>query len=399
MRNQRGQVYKKGNIWMLRWWETQVRPEGTEKLIRPSKSLGVFRTKKEARAAGDEEMRKINITIQRPQSGMSLAQFVDQNYFPDIKTRLRPSTVHGYKRLWSDYKAFWPGDMKLRDFRTLDGDRTLDRIHAAKGVSKNTLKNIKSFLSSVFKHARRTGVLDSANPMQDVSLPKSRGAKDTYAYSLEEVTAMLIRLPLCSAAVIAVAAFTGLRKGEIAALTWDNYREGLLYVEQSKWRAHLDDPKTDRSKSPVPVISPLAKILERWRRAMGNPEHGWMFGSGSLDVDNFDDRHIKPFIDNWHGWHAFRRGLSTTLHRLGVPDKDTQQILRHANIRTTQESYIRTVTTDALSAMKVLERVVALPVRSVRLWTPLDTCEACKLEPAKGIEPPTYGLRNRCSTD
>ena len=22
-----------------------------------------------------------------------------------------------------------------------------------------------------------------------------------------------------------------------------------------------------------------------------------------------------------------------------------------------------------------------------------------KLEPAKGIEPPTYGLRNRCSTD
>jgi len=109
------------------------------------------------------------------------------------------------------------------------------------------------------------------------------------------------------------------------------------------------------------VISPLAKILERWRRAMGNPEHGWMFGSGSLDVDNFDDRHIKPFIDNWHGWHAFRRGLSTTLHRLGVPDKDTQQILRHANIRTTQESYIRTVTTDALSAMKMLERVVVLP--------------------------------------
>ena len=83
--------------------------------------------------------------------------------------------------------------------------------------------------------------------MQDVSLPKSRVAKDTYAYSLEEVTAMLIRLPLRSAAVIAVAAFTGLRKGEIAALKWDNYRDGLLYVEQSKWRVHLDDPKTNKS--------------------------------------------------------------------------------------------------------------------------------------------------------
>lgn len=361
MRNQRGQVYKKGNIWMLRWWEKQVLPDGREKLFRPSKSLGVFKTRKEARVVGDEEMRKINAAIQRPQSRMSLEDFVDHHYFPHIKTRLRPSTVHGYKRLWSDYKVFWSCDMKLRDFRTLDGDRTLDRIHAAKGVSKNTLKNIKSFLSAIFKHARRTGVLESANPMQDVSLPKSRGPKDTYAYSLEEVTAMLLRLPLRSAAVVAVAAFTGLRKGEIAALKWDNYRQGLLYVEQSKWRAHIDDPKTDKSKSPVPVISPLAKILERWRQTIGNPKLGWMFGSSPLDADNFDDRHIKPFIDNWHGWHAFRRGLSTTLHRLGVPDKDTQQILRHANIRTTQESYIKTATTDALSAMKMLEAVVSLP--------------------------------------
>ena len=58
-----------------------------------------------------------------------------------------------------------------------------------------------------------------------------------------------------------------------------------------------------------------------------------MFGAGPLDLENFDDRQIKPFVNNWHGWHAFRRGLSTTLHRLGVPDKDVQQILRHANIK------------------------------------------------------------------
>jgi integrase len=86
-----------------------------------------------------------------------------------------------------------------------------------------------------------------------------------------------------------------------------------------------------------------------------------MFGSGPLDVENFDDRYIKPFVANWRGWHAFRRGLSTTLHRLGVPDKDIQQILRHANVSVTQESYIKTTTSDALSAMRLLEGVVSLP--------------------------------------
>jgi integrase len=189
----------------------------------------------------------------------------------------------------------------------------------------------------------------------------AREAKDTYAYTLEEVTAMLMRLPLRSAAVVSVAAFTGLRKGEISALMWEQYRDGLLYVEKSKWRTHLSGPKTKKSKSPVPVIAPLAKILERWRGTMGNPDSGWMFGSGPLDVENFDDRYIKPFVDNWRGWHAFRRGLSTTLHRLGVPDKDIQQILRHANVSVTQESYIKTATPDALSAMRLLERVVSLP--------------------------------------
>ncbi len=55
------------------------------------------------------------------------------------------------------------------------------------------------------------------------------------------------------------------------------------------------------------------------------------------------------------------RGLSTTPHRLGVPDKDIQQILRHANIKVTHESYIKTTTTDALGAMRLIEQLVSLP--------------------------------------
>jgi integrase len=359
-KGQRGWIYKKGRIYMLRWREQKIQPDGSVRIVQPSQSLGYFRTKTEARAAAELEMRKINAAIQNPQSCMRLADFVEHHYFPHIEKRLRPSTVHSYKRLWNDYGEFWP-DLELRQFRTLHGDQTLERIHEARDVAKNTLKNIKSFLSAVFKHARRTGVLDSPNPVVDASLPSAREAEDTYAYGLEEVTMMLMRLPLRSAAVVAVAAFTGLRKGEISALMWEHYRDGLLYVEKSKWRAHITDPKTRKSKSPVPVIAPLGKILDRWRLAMGSPQSGWMFGSNALDIENFDDRHIKPFVDNWHGWHAFRRGLSTTLHRLGVPDKDIQQILRHANIKVTQESYIKTTTTDALSAMRLLERLVSLP--------------------------------------
>ena len=39
---------------------------------------------------------------------------------------------------------------------------------------------------------------------------------------------------------------------------------------------------------------------------------------------------IRPALEKanlrWHGRHAFRRGLATNLHRLGVSDKVIQQI-------------------------------------------------------------------------
>jgi integrase len=71
--------------------------------------------------------------------------------------------------------------------------------------------------------------------------------------------------------------------------------------------------------------------------------------------------------DVWHGWHAFRRGLATNLHRLGVSDKVIQQILRHANVTTTMNIYVKTVSADAANAMKYLETMCATTVQPERL--------------------------------
>jgi integrase len=69
----------------------------------------------------------------------------------------------------------------------------------------------------------------------------------------------------------------------------------------------------------------------------------------------------------WHGWHAFRRGLATNLHRLGVSDKVIQQILRHANVTTTMNTYVKTVSADAENAMKTLETKCATTVQPEKL--------------------------------
>jgi integrase len=79
-----------------------------------------------------------------------------------------------------------------------------------------------------------------------------------------------------------------------------------------------------------------------------------------INVDALTRDIVKPALTKaglqWHGWHAFRRGLATNLHRLGVPDKTIQRILRHANVAVTQNCYIKTVDADVAAAMRSLER-------------------------------------------
>ena len=56
----------------------------------------------------------------------------------------------------------------------------------------------------------------------------------------------------------------------------------------------------------------------------------------------------------WRGWHAFRRGLATNLHALGIANKEIQAILRHSNIAVTQSCYIRALTESQVSPMDLV---------------------------------------------
>ena len=173
---------------------------------------------------------------------------------------------------------------------------------------------------------------------------------------------MLLYLPQPAYSIVAVAAFTGLRRSELCGLLWDNYNGAEISVTRSVWEGHINEPKTRKSKAPVPVVAPLAKILNSYREQSGNPVSGVMFASlkgTPLNLNNVLNRVILPAFRKsgieWHGWHAFRRGLATNLYRLGVADKTIQAILRHANVGTTMNIYVKSVSADSTAAMKLLE--------------------------------------------
>jgi integrase len=178
--------------------------------------------------------------------------------------------THGYRYMWKRYLK--PrGEIMLREFRTVDGERVLESVAMEHKLTSTTLAHIKAFLSGTFRYAKRQGVINSENPMRDVVLPKGKPAGETYAYSLEEITQMLNVLPEPAATIVAVAAFTGVRKSELRGFLWENYDGEHMLISQSYWRCHALEPKTRQSRAPVPIIAKLAERLDCHRTLSGRP--------------------------------------------------------------------------------------------------------------------------------
>ena len=255
----------------------------------------------------------------------------------------------------------------MREVKTCHVQSWLEEIGRDHGISKTTLKHVKNFLSGVFRHAAQQGYFDGANPVKLAEIPAfAPNGAETKPYSLEEIAVMLKVLSEPSVTAVATAAFTGLRLGELRGLTWESYERALgeeslgwLYVTRSVWRSTVGDPKTAKSKAPVPVIPQLAQLLATHRTRCGNPVTGFIFANSTrrpLDLDACYQREMKDVLKRagieWHGWHGFRRGLASNLNRLGVDDSVIQRILRHSTVATTQNHYIKTAAPDAIAAMK-----------------------------------------------
>jgi integrase len=392
-KQQRGYIFRKGKLWFLRYHDTVLR-DGKSVRVQLCRKLApysdAYRSEKSVRPLAAEMLQPVNAGTQDVRSTMAVSDFIETVYLPEIKEKKRPSTYKNYRDIFRIHVKPRLGEKSLRHFRCCDGERLLAdigrqaRTKDGKPLGTNTLARMKSFLSGAFKTAKRVGALDGINPMTDTSLPDGTRPGTTYAYTLAEVRAMLAILPEPARTIVLFAAFTGLRQGEIRGVRWRDFSGKTLAVERSIWNAIVNKPKTVFSAAPIPVVRPLADALELHRQRMGKlaaPDLP-IFQSGigtPINLANVAKRVIVPKIEKcvtcgkpksehktdghmfeldktlrWYGWHAFRRGLATTLHQLGIPDKEIQGILRHSNVAITQASYIKSVAESQVDALDLV---------------------------------------------
>ena len=294
MKHQNGYIWldRKRKCWFGRWYEDQLQEDGTVKRVQQSRRLADYcdryRTESDVRPLLDDILQPLNAGRVDARSTASLTQFVESEDYKSHLRDLKPSTQHGYAKLWNKHLKLRLGVIVLRDFRTVDAANVLAELRV-KGLGRRSLQHAKSQLSGIFTVAKSRGWYDGLNPVQGALIPKkAKAPKETHATTPEELLDMLDALkgkPQARAAV-ALMYFGGLRPGEARGVRWDDFQahydhsreafEWRLTPQQSVWRTQVGTPKTEGSAKPVPVIETLRVILAELREAEGDPQNGPM---------------------------------------------------------------------------------------------------------------------------
>jgi integrase len=346
-----GSITQRGDHFHARWHEPQ--PDGT--LRRRGKSFPsldaaedhlrtVFRSRRDGRYVSPEER--------------TVADLIEE-WLTRGASRWRPWTVATYRQRAEVHIVPVLGDLRAAALTTPRIQHWIDGL-TRKGLDPATIDAAVIVLSSALKEAMQLGILRH-NPVTGTRRPPVV-VKDVATWSEDEVRAFIAQLadePLWDA-LYRLAITTGMRPGEIRALTWKDVDldAGILTVKRTMTRDeehHVvvgKTTKTGRVRAVALAPSALA-ALRTWKTAQKKRRlmcEGWqktdiVFDRGDgqwMPATNWQRAHARfcakagvPRIT----LHGLRHTVATLEMVAGTNPKVVSDRLGHVNIATTLGRY------------------------------------------------------------
>jgi integrase len=359
------------SVWVFRWRE--YLPNG--KMQRRGEMIGTigqYPTKADAQKAS--EHLRLTANSDNPTAlTITFGALLDRYAKEEMPER--HSTNLAYRSyIETHIRPRW-GDWPLRKLVAKGAPFTVEQWLQSLDLAPKTKGNIRNVMTVVFNCAMRWGIIElGTNPMSLVRVKGiSRRQTEPRVLTANEIQALIASLPNDPYRTMVVMALsTGLRCSELFALQWIDFDWDrlTLLVRRAIVDGIVGDVKTKYSQSGLPLDPALAEILFTWKRAsMFGQEGDWVFASpqkaGEVPLRSTAvlEDHIKPAVVSAGlggkvGWHTFRHTYSSMLRQLGVDLKVQQELLRHADIRTTMNVYTQAVSEQKRAAHSSVVRMV-----------------------------------------
>jgi integrase len=236
-----------------------------------------------------------------------------------------------------------------------------------KTVTRKTVVHILTTIFGVAQYAKRCGVSVNKVAFADLELGARGDAAVVPFFTREQATQIVAAAKEPSKTLFALAWFTGLRSGEILALTVDdlNFKDHTLRVCKScdDLNQSVRQPKTKSSVAVLPMPSELESMLQNYLASHWQPNPGRILfpaksGKRARSRRNVVVYGLHPILRKLGiptlnaGLHAFRHGLATALVEASAPISVLQTQMRHSDVSTTLRLYTHAIQQSHRAAME-----------------------------------------------
>jgi integrase len=325
-----GSVQQRGdNSWRLRYYVNDVRQEVTFRGAKKDAQIELLRLINSVHAG--EHIDPTNVTLEQwIERWVKLNQRhegdTDQ---PRRRGLVNRRTLERYEELMRCHVAPALGK---RPLQKLTGTE-IDDLYVAleKKLAPCTVHHVHTVLGACLKAAVRKGLIKS-NPVERAEAPFAGESDHGMALDEDQLRTLLEGFrPSVLFPIVAVLAFTGMRRGEALALRWSDLdvEKKTLRIERAveqtaKYGLAIKEPKTKRGKRTITIDDDLISLLCAEREEVQRVHAGVPDGA-AVDLSLVklpDDALMFPGPPP--------AGESVSLTRLRKPNNTTKEFLRRA---------------------------------------------------------------------
>lgn len=340
-----------------------------------------------------EELTRLKNTFEPPKAVQDLSSdmlFTDylRQWLDIVKVRVKIATYSSYQDMTENIiiPYFEKKGLRLREVEA----RHIQQFYSEKlkTVSANSVIHYHAIIYQALKYALKTDMV-TQNVAMKVDRPRKNSFQPNFL-TAEEMQQMFeiikgtkMQLP------VMVAAFYGLRRGEVLGLKWDaiDFNRGTLTIRRTVTQVKIDgkyqiieqdSAKTKSSMRTLPLVGSFkesfeeAKKAQEFNKKVCGDSYNYDY-DGYVFVNEIGERMKPDYLTTSfpeylkrHGmkkirFHDLRHSCASLLLANGVPLKQIQEWLGHSDFSTTANIYAHLDYASKISSAQAMENGLHLP--------------------------------------
>lgn len=281
-------------------------------------------------------------------------------YFEDManswllykKITVKTSTYYNYNYIVNKYLSRRFKNYTIERFEKFNINELISEL--TEYLSSKTVKSIISSLVSILKYAE--GKYEYPIHIEPIAMPKAK------IYELKVLTPKE-QLKIEQFCInhydkrylgIVLSLYTGLRIGELCALTWKDIdlknktisvRKTLqrIYISKSRTKILIDSPKSNHSIRKIPMNNKVYEILKDEKRKKEDTDFFLTGNNRYIEPRRYQyvfNNMLKELYIKQYNFHILRHTFATNCIKVGMDPKSLSEILGHSTVNITLNKYV-----------------------------------------------------------